>query len=160
MTSFGDLQRKLTQTYMRNGKRLSDFGRDLTLMIERGFSREKAIIHLAVQNNIEIEEIRDMEKRGLSREEAILRFSEDLKRAEELSEIYAPSTPPKCRKYSNPSYLWYLLPLFLGFLGGLIAYVYVRDASPEMAKDLFTIGLVFGFIDVFLYAFILVSILF
>jgi hypothetical protein len=52
---------------------------------------------------------------------------------------------------SSPSNVWYLVPLFLGFIGGLIGYVSVRDNDQEMANYL----LITGIFTTILYIFIL-----
>ena len=40
--------------------------------------------------------------------------------------------------------LWYLLPLLLGIIGGIIAYVRVRDKGTEMANSLLVFGIVWS----------------
>ena len=40
----------------------------------------------------------------------------------------------------KPSKAWYLLPIFLGFIGGLIAFFAIKDKDGKMAKN----GLVLG----------------
>jgi hypothetical protein len=155
VTTFGEIQTRLVQAYKQKGKYVIDLSNDLQLLIKEGFSNEMALVNLALQNNVEIEEIRDSERRGLSREEAVRKFltdiHKDLKREKEwksfLSEYQTPSEPIR----PSPSYLWYLIPVVLGLLGGLIGYVYVHDDNPQMAKDLFFIGLIPTFIEVFIF---------
>lgn len=155
MTTLPELQRKILEAYKQYGKSITDFSDDLASMTEKGFSREKALINLALQNDIEIEEVRDMEKRGLFREEAILRFSEDLKETQRFTDILN-GYPRKTVAHPTPNSLGYLLPIALGIVGGLIAYVYVRDVDPEMAKDLVTVGLISSiFLPIVLYVFVL-----
>lgn len=41
----------------------------------------------------------------------------------------------------KPSGAWYLIPLFLGFVGGLIGYLVVKDDDSEMAESLLLFGI-------------------
>jgi len=155
VTTLAELQRKILEVYTQNGKGIVDFSRDLRSIINKGFSRDRALINLALQNDVEIEEIINREESGLTRDEAILGFSEDLKRAREFSEIFN-TYPRKTVAHPTPNSLWYLLPLGFGLMGGLVAYVYVRDDDPEMAKNLFTVGLVVNiFTAILFYIFVL-----
>lgn len=47
-------------------------------------------------------------------------------------------------QYNNPqrSKSWYVLPIFLGLIGGLIAYVVIRHDDPRKAKNCLWIGLI------------------
>ena len=36
---------------------------------------------------------------------------------------------------------WYLLPIFLGFIGGIIGYFAVRHDDPRLAKRLLYVGI-------------------
>jgi len=137
LTTLQGLQSGILQAYEKKGQGLAEFSNAVTSLMELGMSRERALVHMALENNIEIEEVKELEKRGLSREEASKEFVEKLKT---MQELYA-STASEPVKMS-PSAFWYLLPLFLGLVGGLIAYVYVRDDDPDMAKDLFLIGVI------------------
>jgi H+/Cl- antiporter ClcA len=40
------------------------------------------------------------------------------------------------------SSLWYLLPIFLGVIGGIIGYFAVRHDDPLMAKRIFILGVI------------------
>lgn len=42
---------------------------------------------------------------------------------------------------SRRSGAWYLAPLLLGLLGGIIAYVVVRHDDPRLAKNCLVIGI-------------------
>jgi phosphoglycerol transferase MdoB-like AlkP superfamily enzyme len=57
---------------------------------------------------------------------------------------------------SSPSNAWYFLPLLLGFIGGLIGYLSVKDNDQGMANSL----LITGIITSILYIFILFIVFF
>ena len=46
---------------------------------------------------------------------------------------------------AEPSKLWYLMPVFFGFLGGVIGYVAVKNEDRYMAKIVFWLGVAFTF---------------
>ena len=50
----------------------------------------------------------------------------------------SPSNGP----YVGVSAAWYLLPIFLSFIGGIIAWVCVKDRDPGMAKNCLILGIV------------------
>jgi len=50
-----------------------------------------------------------------------------------------------------PSGLWYLAPLFLGLIGGIIGYVSLVDKNRDMAKSLLYIGLAVTLLCSFFY---------
>ncbi len=52
---------------------------------------------------------------------------------------------------SLPSGLWYLAPLFLGLIGGVIGYVSLVERDRDMAKSLFYIGLAVTLLSSFFY---------
>ena len=45
-------------------------------------------------------------------------------------------------KRGKPSKAWYLLPIFLGPIGGIIAYFLVKDRDKKMAEKLLIVGVV------------------
>ena len=47
---------------------------------------------------------------------------------------------------SKPSGAWYLVPLFLGIIGGIIGYLAVKDEDKKMANNLLYLGLGVTFI--------------
>jgi len=47
---------------------------------------------------------------------------------------------------SGPSILWFLVPLFFGIIGGIVAYVGVKDDDKEVATNLLTFGIVWTLI--------------
>jgi uncharacterized membrane protein len=46
------------------------------------------------------------------------------------------------------SVLWWLLPLFFGILGGIVAYFAVKKRNPKTAKKLLLFGVVMTIITV------------
>ena len=42
----------------------------------------------------------------------------------------------------KPSAAWWLLPIFLSWLGGIIAWLGVKDRDPRMAKNCLILGIV------------------
>ena len=45
-------------------------------------------------------------------------------------------------QYSQRSKAWYLLPIFLGIIGGLIGFFVLRGDSPKMARNCLIIGII------------------
>lgn len=50
------------------------------------------------------------------------------------------ATAPKAKKV-EPTKLWYLAPLILHILGGILGYLAVKDADKKMAKRLLIVGI-------------------
>ena len=44
--------------------------------------------------------------------------------------------------YKKRSVLWYLLPIFIGIIGGIIAFVVIRNSDPLKGKYCLIIGIV------------------
>ncbi len=44
---------------------------------------------------------------------------------------------------------WYLLPIFLGIIGGIIAYFALRNDDRKKAKKCLYLGLILGAIQIF-----------
>jgi len=44
--------------------------------------------------------------------------------------------------------LWYLLPIFIGIIGGVIAYFVIKDDDPSKAKNCLYLGIVLLVIDI------------
>ena len=59
-----------------------------------------------------------------------------------------PTVTPKIANGRHPSKVWYVLPIFLGVLGGLIAYAKLRKRNRSMAYK--TLGLGVGITMLFL----------
>ena len=53
------------------------------------------------------------------------------------------SHPQKSR-----SSMWYLLPIFIGMIGGIIGYLIIRKDDPQKAKNCIYIGIVMMVIGV------------
>ncbi|NIO44850.1 MAG: hypothetical protein GTN36_04855 [Candidatus Aenigmarchaeota archaeon] len=64
----------------------------------------------------------------------------------EVEEIY--KNPNK--KTQKPSKLLYLLPIFLGIIGGVIGYVVAKDKDKKMATNLLIVGIIISVISVIL----------
>jgi H+/Cl- antiporter ClcA len=45
-------------------------------------------------------------------------------------------------EYKSRSKAWYLLPIFLGIIGGLIGFFVLRKDSPKMARNCLIIGII------------------
>ena len=50
---------------------------------------------------------------------------------------------------SGPSGLWYLVPLFFGLIGGIIAYAAVKEKDESMANACLILGFIIFFAQVF-----------
>jgi len=46
---------------------------------------------------------------------------------------------------------WYLAPIFLGIIGGLIMYLVLKDDNPKMAKKGLVLSIVLVIVGVLLY---------
>ena len=49
---------------------------------------------------------------------------------------------PRNGPYVGVSAAWWLLPIFLSFIGGIIAWACVKDRDPGMAKNCLILGIV------------------
>ena len=56
------------------------------------------------------------------------------------------------------SNMWYLLPIFVGLIGGIIAYWVLRHDDPAKAKNCLYIGIVLAAIGIFVDVMILTQI--
>jgi len=45
---------------------------------------------------------------------------------------------------------WFLLPIFFGIIGGVIAFFILRNDDPKKAKNCFFLGIVLGVIGIVL----------
>ena len=79
-------------------------------------------------------------------------ISEARKLHEEVEKPFKPTVP----KISKPSGLWYLVPFFFGIIGGIVAYVGVKDEDREMAESLLIFGIGWSII-LFILAYIIIS---
>jgi len=43
--------------------------------------------------------------------------------------------------------LWYILPIFVGIIGGVIAYFVIKDDDPSKAKNCLWLGIILTVID-------------
>jgi len=51
---------------------------------------------------------------------------------------------------TKPSSLWYLVPFFFGFIGGLLGYIAVKDEDRDMAASLIFFGIFMTLVYIFL----------
>ena len=56
------------------------------------------------------------------------------------------------------SNLWFLLPIFLGLIGGIIAYFVLRQDDPKKAKNCLYLGIILAIIGLSLNVLILTQI--
>jgi uncharacterized membrane protein YeaQ/YmgE (transglycosylase-associated protein family) len=45
---------------------------------------------------------------------------------------------------------WYVLPIFLGWIGGIIAYFILRRDDPRKAKNCLYLGIILGIVGIIL----------
>ena len=45
-------------------------------------------------------------------------------------------------QYQQRSKAWYLLPIFLGIIGGIIGFFVLRNDAPKMARNCLIIGII------------------
>ncbi|GKS67493.1 hypothetical protein YTPLAS73_10400 [Nitrosarchaeum sp.] len=45
---------------------------------------------------------------------------------------------------------WYVLPIFLGWIGGIIAYFILRNDDPRKAKNCLYLGIILGIVGIIL----------
>jgi len=55
----------------------------------------------------------------------------------------------------RPTSLLYLVPIFMGLLGGILMYIAVKDQNQEMANEGMLVGLIITLFGIILYVFIL-----
>ena len=53
------------------------------------------------------------------------------------------------------SNFWFLLPIFLGLIGGIIAYFVLRQDDPKKAKNCLYLGIILAIIGILINIFIL-----
>jgi hypothetical protein len=62
-------------------------------------------------------------------------------------------------KGEQPTSLWYVVPILFGIIGGIVAYVGTKDEDREMADRLLALGIVCTVVLIFVYWYIVASIL-
>ena len=55
---------------------------------------------------------------------------------------YQQPPPQYPRQGGKPSAAWWLLPIFLQFIGGIISWIAIHDRDPRMAKNTLILGIV------------------
>ena len=59
-------------------------------------------------------------------------------------------------RYEKPrSNWWFLLPIFLGIVGGIVAYFVLRHDDPHKAKNCLYLGIVLGVLGIVLNLFLM-----
>ena len=53
-------------------------------------------------------------------------------------------------EYTNRSGLWYLLPILIGIIGGVIAYFVIKQDDPIKAKNCLKLGIILLIINIIL----------
>lgn len=65
-----------------------------------------------------------------------------------LEKIEEPSVKVELKTVkSKPSSAWYLAPILLGIIGGIIGYLAVRDEDKEMAQNMLLVGFAMSIIE-------------
>jgi hypothetical protein len=142
--------------YKDTGNPIRELNLEIAKLQHGNKSRERAVLELALHLNLGIRELREFREQGLSEEKAISKFlkGEKLQVTDDDPEIdrilsktyrikmFNTSAKTYVRKENayTPTILWYLVPLFFSILGGLIAYVGVKNDDEEMAKNLLFFG--------------------
>ena len=67
------------------------------------------------------------------------------------TEAPPPSFPYAGPLMKSPTALWYLLPFLFGIIGGIVAYVGVKDEDTEMANSLLIFSLVWTIVLFLIY---------
>jgi hypothetical protein len=86
---------------------------------------------------------------------------ESLKKAKENPNVLPPSSMG-VEKFEDaslhrPTLLWYLVPFFFGLIGGIVAYVGVKDEDKAMADGLLIFGLAWTFFLAIIYWILIAS---
>jgi hypothetical protein len=69
--------------------------------------------------------------------------SNSSKRNEILTPTLTSQTEPSVpQEKAKPTAMWFLVPLFFGIFGGIVAYVAVKDDDKQMAESLLGLGIV------------------
>ena len=121
----------------------------LNQLTNTGKTWEEAVLHFALELEIEIPEIKTLIESGKSQDEAIHIISKDLETERQVKDIYRPSRASSVQRYEpSPSLWWYLVPLFFGLLGGIVGYVGVKNEDKGMANNLLNLGIIMTVVDI------------
>ena len=58
----------------------------------------------------------------------------------------------------SKSYVWFLLPILLGVIGGIIAFFVLRHDDPRKARNCLYLGIAFMFVGIMLNDYILYTV--
>jgi hypothetical protein len=160
-----NVYRRLVEIYAYKdvGNPITNLNLDIARLQHGNKSRERAVLDLALHLNLGIRELTEFREEGLSEEKAILKFlkGEKLRIKEDdpeivriLSEAYRTKMLNSSAKgyvaKEKPTILWYLVPFFFSILGGIIAYVGVKNDDEGMAGNLLVFGIIMFVIDLFI----------
>lgn len=130
------------------------------------FGQEKADVIL--RDDPELKEREDLrllrevaEQFGSEKVDEILQDNPSLKQKWDEFSAGSPAGPVGSVDYEEydeqpssapgPSGLWYLCPLLFGIIGGIIAYIAVRDRNKGMANSCLILGFVMVLLEVFVF---------
>ena len=149
--------------YKDVGNPITNLNLDIARLQHGNKSRERAVLDLALHLNLGIRELTEFREEGLSKEKAISKFlkgeklrikEDDPEIARILSEAYRTKMFNSSAKGNvakeKPTLLWYLVPFFFSILGGIIAYVGVKNDDEGMAGNLLVFGVIMFVIDLFI----------
>jgi|GWRWMinimDraft_13_1066021.scaffolds.fasta_scaffold34351_3 uncharacterized membrane protein YeaQ/YmgE (transglycosylase-associated protein family) len=64
----------------------------------------------------------------------------------------------KMEQVKSRSNTWYLLPIFVGLIGGVIAYFILRNDDPKKAKNCIYVGILLAAVGIIINIFIVTQI--
>lgn len=65
----------------------------------------------------------------------------------------AVQSKPAASRSGRSTRLWYIVPILLGIIGGIIAWIVLRKKDPSLGKNCFIVGIVFLIIELMYLAF-------
>ena len=139
--------------YLRETKRFTNYKENVDKEIAKCASAIERLSVLFAEGKIS-------EKSYLTSVAALEKKMKRLKEAKEKPEGSLDMfDTPETSITDRPTFLWLLVPLFFGILGGLVAYVGTRDRDRDMALSLLTLGIITSIVSVFLVMSMISSIL-
>jgi hypothetical protein len=153
MTRINEIYGLLVRKYGENHRGISGLANRINKLTNEGKTWEEAVVIFALELGLKIPEIENLIGKGMSQDEAISKFSQNLAIEEQIQDVYSKSKPskPSITPQASPSNVWYLLPVFFGLLGGIIGYVGVKNEKEEMANNILNLGIIMTVIEAILY---------